>query len=64
MTKEKNVRVQIAVGNRLIGEVILESPHDADKLWSDWCKLRYRRGEEMGCAGYSKVEDDWSIIHK
>jgi hypothetical protein len=57
MTNNHNfpTRLQIAVSNVLVAEVILPQ-YMADKTWASWAMLRYKRNEPMGSASICHVD--------
>lgn len=55
------IKIQIVVEHKLIGAVIVESLREADKLWSRWAILRYRRNEPIGCAAFLNPDDGWNL---
>ena len=44
------IRIQIVLYENLIGEVIVESTAEANKLWSRYACNKYRKGLPLGCA--------------
>ena len=55
------VRIQIAVGSRLVAEAIVEQ-HMLDAfqpgggVFERWARLRYARGEEIGCSVSARAD--------
>lgn len=47
-------RIQIMIGDNLIGEVIGSFAY-VDNVWFKWCELRYSRNEDLGCCSISLV---------
>jgi len=43
-------RIQIVRYYKLVAEAVVETPAEADKLWSRYANLRYQRGLDIGGA--------------
>jgi hypothetical protein len=49
-------RIQIACGNKLVAEVIVEDYMHATKLWAAYACLKYKRDLPMGCCVMNRAD--------
>lgn len=56
LVKSSGTRIQFAVFNVLMAEVIVQNDRIADTTWAKWANLRYKRKEPMGCCSISRAD--------
>ena len=61
--KDIPMRVQIALYDKLVAEVIVENMREADRLWASWSVRRYKKGLPMGGALIcrSDIPRHWNV---
>lgn len=57
------MRLQIAIGSRLVAEAIFETARDADRAWAAFARAKYAKGLPMGGAAIARAESPrfWNV---
>lgn len=57
------MRIQIAVYNTLVVDVVVTGSREADRVWAAWCRNRYASKKPMGgaCINRADIKRMWNV---
>lgn len=57
------MRIQIAVYNTLVVDVVVTGSREADRIWAAWCRNRYAKHLPMGgaCINRADIKRAWDV---